>query len=810
VHIKGKKKISVQYFSTGASSGGAYLGLPSNVLGKKYVVASYNDNPDGVGALVGGEAPASFDVGCGEFVVIATENGTNVTITMRSESEGGIKAGESRTVALNRGQCYLVRSKCASNDSDISGSIVESNYPVAVISGHSNAALGSVGGHPVESRDFMIEQMLPVECWHNFGYTGIPFANTDPSFSEGNGDSYRTYSFDADASLAKLNKSWNMSSSRLSPGEKFDVDQVAIFSSSVSRPFGVVQYDQSSQGSNYPYPRPSMMQIVPSYRLMYQFTVPKKTFEDVQNDYICLIPPLPQNLSVAKNGGSFIPFTQAGFSKVTSFQQGAIYKIYPGCYTFTTGVTGGPFMIYQYGFRTESADGTLNDYDGDDNYTSYAMPAGAFIPFSDSARIVIEVDTLCVGWNVCVTDKTVEGGIRSIRLLSDRFGPLNSLNTHLENDFDKNIIQYVDTPEQACCKILIHDRSDSAYAPIEITDKAWNKWVVELHLNGRSLEFYPIESIISGTPLWFGYNPPNTSIDTTVLVVNPKSSFASITINSVILQKGQGFTIVSTNRYIPTTLAPGDSLSIQLQFTPRDTGISKGTLSVISDCSVSSYHLMGGGGVGILSVPDHHFGAVSVDDSLCVKSIIVSNKGTLPFTLLNEYRLIGSNAFSFDGLITNSENRIQSLPVIVPPDKFIRLHICYHPSSSTTDSAELFLSSDIPLKYLNASDSTIKLSGRGSTFNAVKNELQLEELRIHPNPTFGEDITACFGLREPKELGFAVYDMLGREVLSVPASYFAKGKQRVMLPVLKLAEGGYILRVSDGVLTKSISFRMVK
>ena len=43
-HITAKKPVNVQYFSTGANSGGRYLALPTNALGKSYVIARYNDN----------------------------------------------------------------------------------------------------------------------------------------------------------------------------------------------------------------------------------------------------------------------------------------------------------------------------------------------------------------------------------------------------------------------------------------------------------------------------------------------------------------------------------------------------------------------------------------------------------------------------------------------------------------------------------------------------------------------------------------------------------------------------------------------
>jgi hypothetical protein len=92
----------------------------------------------------------------------------------------------------------------------------------------------------------------------------------------------------------------------------------------------------------------------------------------------------------------------------------------------------------------------------------------------------------------------------------------------------------------------------------------------------------------------------------------------------------------------------------------------------------------------------------------------------------------------------------------------------------------------------------------------VQQELQLEELTIHPNPTLGEDITVSFGLTEPKQLRFAVYDILGREVIALPSQYYSSGWCSTTIGTSKLGDGAYVLRVHDGVAIKSIRFSVVK
>ncbi|MEP7233989.1 MAG: hypothetical protein ABI778_01715, partial [Ignavibacteriota bacterium] len=89
-HITAKKPINVQYFSTGACSGGSYLAIPTNALGSNYVIPSYNDNP-GYGAATNsgsqGENAAGF------FQVIAAFDGTTIQIIPNGTDASGSHKG---------------------------------------------------------------------------------------------------------------------------------------------------------------------------------------------------------------------------------------------------------------------------------------------------------------------------------------------------------------------------------------------------------------------------------------------------------------------------------------------------------------------------------------------------------------------------------------------------------------------------------------------------------------------------------------------------------------------------------------------
>jgi hypothetical protein len=313
-HITSKRPINVQFFSTGANSGGSYLALPVNAWGKQYVVASYRDNGPGNGALTGGRGPASIDPAGGVFLVIAAYDATEVTIIPTALTGGGhigVNQGSGQnglphpyTIGLNRGQVWMVKSKSALRDDgtdDMSGSIVKSDKPVAVIAGHEDAYIdgSSTGGYTVETRDYMIEQMIPVEYWDNTGHITIPFIDS-PQSMEGLGDHTRVFVYDQNVPtiVGTLRGSESIllyPQTYERPAGLTHSTEPVHFSADSGMNFMVVQYDVRNQGSatTAPFPAPNMMSVVPRsmWRNAYMWYVPSNINEKLQAYYVTVIAP---------------------------------------------------------------------------------------------------------------------------------------------------------------------------------------------------------------------------------------------------------------------------------------------------------------------------------------------------------------------------------------------------------------------------------------------------------------------------------------------------------------------------------------
>ncbi len=953
LHITSKKPVTVQFFSTGGSSCGMYTAIPTTLLGKKHVIASYNDNPDGTGGIIGGRGPAELDVACGYFQVIGTQNGTMVTITPTSTTQGGKHIGVTNgpgsdgsshpyTISLNRGQCYMVKSHCATNQNDITGSIVESDKPVAVISGHEDAGIGTVGNRPLEARDFMVEQMIPVEHWDNTGYVSIPFVDSDPHNGQGTGEHYRVIVYDSTGTtitktVGNVAGSVNYPIGRYQTKEISNVEYPIDFSNG-TQPFMVYQIDQANHSSKQPYPRPSMSQIIPisRWKNAYLWFVPSNVDERLQAYYINIIAPKAKfdSIYVSKNGQKDVLIASAGLAPAGAYQTipnhpeliGKRYKVVPGSYYARANFR---FMISTYGNRAIDADGDLGDFDNDDNFFSYALPLGYQYISPDSGNISITIDTLCNSWRVCVTDMTLGGDISSATLLDDPYAdiiippsghaPYQYMNAIFDSKDDPNNtrdIIFGGNDSSVCFNVKVENIGKDAYAPIMIANAHGHTRIIELSFKKSAVEITP-DPLTGGS---FGVNMVGTNTDSTFMFVNLSTSSGNYLVSEAsLIGTDTSMKIISVIPPLPALIKPGDTLKYKVRFSARDTNVHLDTIRLVTDCSTTLLPIAGEGGSGIIVASDHDFGHTIVSDTRCTDTLQIKNIGKLPFTLTRDFLLQDAVNFSFDPDKVRVGNRDEVLPLVLQPGQFVRARVCYAPKNEGADSTALIWKTDIPSPYTLSLKTFSVLRGRGikpgvqwdvpsaymqmdstsirvmrrylvnpstavitvdnifiqgidaaefkiaamqnpleiaidtgsrvwidisitpdltkpanylrraqviatNTFDIseadtlhlvagydilkVGHELPLEELRIHPNPTLGEDITASFGLTEPKELRFVVFDMLGREVLSMPSSHFGKGKQSIMLPVSKLSEGGYILRVSDGALTKSISFRV--
>ena len=148
-------KISVYVIHLEDYTTDGYLAIPVENLGNQYVVATYQIT-NGWSTL---------------FAIFATVDNTVVTVQLTTEvTYEGINyfRGDTLTLELNEYEAVQIQSNAASLDNDLTGSIVNSNNPIALISGHQCA------NSPGSTCDVILEQSIPVNSWGNTHFYSNP------------------------------------------------------------------------------------------------------------------------------------------------------------------------------------------------------------------------------------------------------------------------------------------------------------------------------------------------------------------------------------------------------------------------------------------------------------------------------------------------------------------------------------------------------------------------------------------------------------------------------------------------------------
>ncbi|MCU0424570.1 MAG: IgGFc-binding protein [Candidatus Kapabacteria bacterium] len=161
VHITAEKPVSVYGLSHRFQTTDSYMGLPVEALGKEYRVISYYKLNEEL---------------ISQFAVIATEDSTEVTITPKSPTFAGREPEVPFTVKLRKGDVYQVigASPGKNKPSDLTGSLVQSNKPISLFSGHNGAYIPS----REKGYNQLVEQLPPISAWGRHYYVGKLFGRT--------------------------------------------------------------------------------------------------------------------------------------------------------------------------------------------------------------------------------------------------------------------------------------------------------------------------------------------------------------------------------------------------------------------------------------------------------------------------------------------------------------------------------------------------------------------------------------------------------------------------------------------------------
>jgi hypothetical protein len=545
IHITSDDPVSVDVFMTYEFSGEAFHVIPVEWLGKEYFTLNlYQDTM---------KTASSFITTPGQIVIIATQNNTNLTYKPKAITQNGIKAGNTGSVILQKGQTFLIQSKYIPNMSqqsvtDLSGTYISSNYPVAIISGHTKGAYppfdaSAVGGslNTEHIRNALVEMLIPHE-YYGSEYISVPIRyTTRGTFSRVGykGDLIRFVATENNTLIYQMRPDGTpmQISTTLKQGEIFDIpnmEQAAYYYS--SKPVLAGQY-----GKCYDSDPGTMEQLNGNGMLLNLIPLSSwcgyASFRVASNldSYIYLIFDSKDTPNLKFDD---IPFNVkfSGFQQVPGTSFNSIIKpVDEGTHTIE-GDNGAKFAGYCYGYH-------------DEGYKPFAYGYPIGINFYNSCNdSVIVTDSI-------INDK-INGKVNAINLEKDSCASIHKITLLDSMNYSFKLNKF--TPGCKTCDFVLQliNSYDTAYAVISIITNSGKEIIKKYYHN--ALANYPLApKLIApangseklGIPIKFEWS--KSEFDTIyILQAAFDSSFVNIKCNEndlqdTIFSKG-GFSIDST------------------------------------------------------------------------------------------------------------------------------------------------------------------------------------------------------------------------------------------------------------------------
>lgn len=552
-HITTDTDVTVYALNQASRSSDAFLVLPTDALGQYYSILSYNSDGNNTGGRLQGYSTPS------QFVVVATQDGTDVTITPSQPTWEGGRAIQH--ITLNAGECYLVQAYLSDVvlTTDLTGTRIAASKPVSVIAGHQRATVPVEMSGMLRSRDCLLEQLPPIEAW---GYSAIavPYPIPYGVINQGN-DLVRVLAL-YDSTVVAINGTVQ---TVLDGGAYYETALTQAMVITSPSPVLVAQYKKTSRmespGQNNNTGDPFMMLIPPSEQFL-------KSYRFVNAQVRTAIPEPPLFLPVV-------------------FQEQYCTLVVPERYIPTLRLDGAPVssslfiaipgtdMSYAFlpmtdGSHSVSCDTTFGLYVyGYGNADSYGYTGGMnmeYIP-KDLTPPVIMAESVCRILQGTTTDSlATDSGIRSIELSAE-----NSSNATLVASVPPGY------PQTATFTVRLVDPYHDGYASIVVHDSARFRSEHTYTLHG-----YTVEATVPNSQRRFIRDTTRIRKEICFDLTVNNYGTTSQTITAASFVDPDRFTWASG---LPLELHPGESRSIQVCFKSDSAGVYLDTLVIQDACT---------------------------------------------------------------------------------------------------------------------------------------------------------------------------------------------------------------------------------
>ncbi len=342
IHLVSDNPLNLYALNWCENSADVAVIFPNESIGNEYYTMCYTPNVDAYFDSYGIEYYRSGRNS--EFLIVATEDNTKVTITPTKNTDKGNLANIAFTVSLNKGELYQVQSLNHANlagQGDLTGSYITSDRPVAVYSG-SLATTVPVGAN-IDAWDHLYEQMPPLGNWGR-RFVTVPLKGRSKDVFRILASRDNTHIKIGDKKTVELNKG-AFSDFELSASEPtlIDSDQPVLLaqymiSNSIDRPPGFTQYNWDGD--------PFMVLVSPVDQTIESVTFVAYDSQNISNKYYVNVvtrDDYVNNIMLDNGSIPFKPLPNSGYS----FAQINIQK---GPHNLTSTAAGQGFIAYTYGY----------------------------------------------------------------------------------------------------------------------------------------------------------------------------------------------------------------------------------------------------------------------------------------------------------------------------------------------------------------------------------------------------------------------------------------------------------------------------
>lgn len=674
-----------QYTSDG------FLAVPTHALSKTYIISSYRETANFTSQSL---TPYADIIGVFDKTRVTFHIGGNNSTTVRTIDDKKWRPYDVLRADLNRGDFWLIASE--GPQSDIGGSYVTANKPIAVLSGSHCAYIPTT----ISACDFIIEQELPVIAWgKKYHITNIVdrkkasvirmFAkepNTGFVRNGGNEIGYLTLNFGIEG------EGW------LETRHDPDTNKPAVITS--NKAINVVQYNQGMSDDNVP-SDPFQLMLTPE--------------EQFQNEIIFNTPGIRGGYGFRKNYINIVYKSDSSGQIPDDLMLGEVFPTGETKWTKVRDISGAPGAVFI----------DPDQFDKKEKYYSKTIQ----LPYDAVYRLKVESQKIAAyaygfaDWDsygfptsIALADLEKPDTVCPIPVYQifcdgSTFNPKNGKNTGIVMDmpdddtirtnlaiviFHRNesfnyLFEYDDfiPGETRTIKWSLKtiDPNQDARALITFADRAGNDTTIKIDYNAIKLSI---------TPRTFYYgNMKIGDSKTQNFVVKNDSKTSAAVLTELSLQsfkynlESQGFKLNIPDDFLLEPLPPGQTRQFSATFTATKEGEFRDSIGVGDTCFYQFKTLIRASvGTPIINVTDVDFGKKTVGFKTSPMISTITNTGTTSLAITG-YQTNKLSVFTHDLPEITPDN-----PLIIDKGGSYQFNVWFEPDAVKLYEDEIVFISD--------------------------------------------------------------------------------------------------------------------